>query len=237
MEENLKPWAIRQNPFNPNPLTKLLVLGFLGATVVHPVSAYVEWVVIGFISLFYFMLEERKTAVTNLLFFLFLSFFPSFPKLYSLPALLKLFLSFIYVLRMFYLPYAGGRFFIKTSDVGSILASMDYLHIPPCISIPIAVMFRFFPSFAEEKRNISMAMRIRGIKTRNPLRYLEYITVPLLIISANIAEDIAKAAECKCIENPIPKCRYSSVHLQWADFFYALLIISTLIVGWILYKR
>ena len=82
-----------------------------------------------------------------------------------------------------------------------------------------------------------MAMRIRGIKTRNPLRYLEYITVPLLIISANIAEDIAKAAECKCIENPIPKCRYSSVHLQWADFFYALLIISVLIVGWILYKR
>ena len=113
---------------------------------------------------------------------------------------------------------------------------MDYLHIPQSISIPVAVMFRFFPSFAEERRNIAMAMKIRGIRTRNPLRYLEYVTVPLLIISSNIAEDIAKAAECKCIENPVPKTRYTPARLQPVDAVYALSMGGLMLLGWIVLR-
>ena len=113
---------------------------------------------------------------------------------------------------------------MRTSDVGAILSSMDFLHIPQCISIPIAVMFRFFPAFTEEKKAIERAMRIR---TWNPMQNLLYVSIPLLIISANIAEDIAKAAECKCIENPVKKTRYNTVRLQIVDavFLFCILLI------------
>ena len=116
---------------------------------------------------------------------------------------------------------------MRTSDVGAILSSMDFLHIPQCISIPVAVMFRFFPAFTEEKKAIERAMKIRGIKTRNPIQNLLYVSIPLLIISSNIAEDIAMAAECKCIENPIKKTRYNTVHLQIVDavFLFCILLI------------
>ena len=70
-------------------------------------------------------------------------------------------------------------------------------------------------------------MKIRGIQTRNPIQNLLYVSIPLLIISSNIAEDIAKAAECKCIENPIKKTRYNTVRLQIVDavFLFCILLI------------
>lgn len=132
--------------------------------------------------------------------------------------IIKMFFMLFIVFRMFYLPYLSGKFLIKTSDVGSIISSMDTLRVPKNISIPVAVMFRFFPSFKEEKDNIKMAMKIRGIPFKNPISYLEYVIVPLLIISSNIADDISKAAETRCIENPIKKERYISVRIKGIDF-------------------
>ena len=38
---------------------------------------------------------------------------------------------------------------------------MDKMNLPRTVSIPIAVMFRFFPSFREESHNIKLAMKIR----------------------------------------------------------------------------
>ena len=134
---------------------------------------------------------------------------------------------------MFYIPFSAGKFLIKTSDVGSIISSMDSLKIPSAVSIPIAVMFRFFPSFVEEKNNIKLAMKIRGIETKNPIKYLEYVAVPLLIISSNIADDISKAAETKCIANPIKKTRYIPVRLHLIDFIYALTMTAIVSGGFI----
>ena len=53
-----KPWAEKRNPFNPNPITKLLVLLFLGFTIMNYLPFYSEWAVVLFFSLFY-----RKTDV------------------------------------------------------------------------------------------------------------------------------------------------------------------------------
>lgn len=75
-----------------------------------------------------------------------------------------------------------------------------------------------------------MAMKIRGINFKNPIKYLEYVSVPLLIISSNIADDIAKAAETKAIENPVAKTRYIPVKVQVIDFVYVL-VVAGLIVG------
>lgn len=219
------------NRLNPNPITKLFVVGFLGFTVVHFIHSYAEWGIILVLSLFFAMNGFVGDAIKNIIIYGILFLAPNFKILEKLPILIKIFLSLVFVLRMFYLPFVAGKFLIKTSDVGSILSSMDKLKIPNCLSIPIAVMFRYFPSFKEERKNIKWAMRVRGIKTINPICYLEYVFVPLLIISSNIADDIARAAETKCIANPIKKTRYTKVSIKSIDFIYGFIMLALVIGG------
>ncbi|HGD6459431.1 TPA: energy-coupling factor transporter transmembrane component T [Streptococcus agalactiae] len=229
-------WSVKKNSLNPNPITKFFVVGLLGLTVVHSIHPVLEWMVIFVISIMYLMNGLKKEALKNVIIFGVLFLAPNFKILAQLPFFIKMFFSLIFVLRMFYIPYAAGKFLIKTSDVGSIISSMDVLKILSAISIPVAVMFRFFPSFVEEKNHIKMAMKIRGIETKNPLKYLEYVAVPLLIISSNIADDISKAAETKCIANPIKKTRYIRVGVGVIDFIYAMTMTIIVIGGWLCLK-
>lgn len=229
-------WAADNGRLNPNPITKLFVVGLLGLTVVHSIHSILEWAIIFMISVMYFINGLKKEALKNILVFGILFLAPNFQVLAQLPFVIKMFFSLIFVLRMFYIPYAAGKFLIKTSDVGSIISSMDVLKIPDAVSIPISIMFRFFPSFVEEKNHIKMAMKIRGIETKNPLKYLEYVAVPLLIISSNIADDISKAAETKCIANPIKKTRYIRVGVGGIDVIYALSMTAIVIGGWLCWK-
>ncbi len=219
------------NKFNPNPITKLFVVGLLGLTVAHVVNYYFEWLMIVLISAMYFIGNYKKEAIKNLIIFGVLFLAQNLNVMYGLPVIIKIFLSLIFVIRMFYLPFAAGAFFVKTSDVGSIISSMDVLRIPSAISIPVAVMFRYFPSFKEERKNIKLAMKIRGISVMNPFAYLEYVAVPLLIISSNISDDIAMAAETKCIENPIKKSRYIKVKVGLIDFIYGGLMLLFFVGG------
>ena len=223
-------YSVKSNSLNPNPIPKFFVTVLLGFTILHSINHYSEWALIIVISIMYFINGFRKEGIQNIIVFGILFFVPDFTILAKFPLVIKMLLSLLFVVRMFYIPYASGKFLVKTSDVGSIMSSMDFLRIPKAVSIPIAVMFRFFPSFEEERNNIKMAMKIRGIEIKNPIKYLEYIAVPLLIISSNIADDIAKAAETKCIANPIKKTRYITVRVHIIDFIYAF-IMTAIVVG------
>ena len=131
----------------PNPITKFLTVVLLGFTVAHPVSDLVSLFIVMVIAMSFIILGYYKDGLVGLLFYLFISVLPSFERLDSLPMMLKMILSLLFVIKIFYLPFYAGKYFIKTSDVGSILASMDKLKVPSFISIPFAVMLRYFPQF------------------------------------------------------------------------------------------
>ena len=220
------------NPYNPNPISKLFVSFLLGFAVFYKVNAYFEWGIVFLLSLLFYKNGLKKEALKNILFFGFLSLIvPNIDVIRNMNAILLMIFMLFVVFRMFYIPFSAGSFFIKTSDVGSVISSMDKIKLPHTVSIPIAVMFRFFPSFREESRNIKLAMRIRGITFKNPVSYIEYVIVPLLVISSNISDDIAKAAETKCIENPVKKTRYISVKIKIIDFVYVISILIMIIGG------
>lgn len=220
------------NPYNPNPISKLLVTFSLGFAVFYKVNTCFEWGIVFLLSALFYKNGLKKEALKNILFFGVLCLIvPNIDVIRNMNAILMMGFMLVVVFRMFYLPFSAGSFFIKTSDVGSVMSSMDKIKLPRTVSIPIAVMFRFFPSFIEERRNIKLAMRIRGITFKNPISYIEYVMVPLLVISSNISDDIAKAAEIKCIENPIRKTRYISVKLKIVDFVYVFLMVIMIIGG------
>lgn len=218
-------------PFNPNPISKILVVLLAGLTVVNRISIFFELAIVCLIGILFYLNGYKKTFFKWIILCGILYSLPNFMVLSELNPILKMFLSIPIVFRMFLLPFMAASFLVKTSDVGTIISSMDKIKISKNLSIPIAVMFRFFPSFKEEKKNIKMAMRARGINFKNPIRYLEYVSVPLLIISSNIADDISKAAETKAIENPVAKTRYIRVKIQLIDFVYVLAALGLIVGG------
>ena len=232
---------IKNESFNPTPITKLVVLVALGMSILSPMSfktlkfytvndIFNLLIVVTF-SVFYalngFVKQGLKTFLT---YFILININYIF-NLKSNNYVLNMFFTLIVIVKFFFLPFMAGKFLIRTSDVGSILTSMDKIKIPKVVSIPIAVMFRFFPSFKEERRNIKLAMRIRGVTPKNPLKYLEYVAIPVITISLNIADDISKSAETKCIAMPCQKVRYNEGKSELADIVFLSIIVIIEIGG------
>ena len=232
---------IKNESFNPTPITKLVVLVALGMSILSPMSLKTlkfytvndifNLLIVVTFSVFYalngFVKQGLKTFLT---YFILININYIF-NLKSNNYVLNMFFTLIVIVKFFFLPFMAGKFLIRTSDVGSILTSMDKIKIPKVVSIPIAVMFRFFPSFKEERRNIKLAMRIRGVTPKNPLKYLEYVAIPIITISLNIADDISKSAETKCIAMPCQKVRYNEVKPGLADIVFLSIIVLIEIGG------
>lgn len=216
------------HPFNPNPISKFVVMVLAGLCVFKHLPTEIPL----FITLlaFLYLNDYRATVLKALIVYTLVSFVPNFDALSSLPDVLKMFLCVAVVIKLFMLPYLAGKFLVKGSSVSAILSSLYLLKVPQCVSIPLAVMFRFFPAFKEESAAITTAMRIRNISKRHPARYLEYVFVPLTIVSCNLADDITKAAECKAISNPGTKTRYTTIRFRVVDFLY-MGIVAALIAG------
>lgn len=232
---------IKNESFNPTPITKLVVLVALGMSILSPMSfktlkfytvndIFNLLIVVTF-SVFYALNGFVKQGLKTFLTYLILININYIFNLKSNNYVLNMFFTLIVIVKFFFLPFMAGKFLIRTSDVGNILTSMDKIKIPKVVSIPIAVMFRFFPSFKEERRNIKLAMRIRGVTPKNPLKYLEYVAIPIITISLNIADDISKSAETKCIAMPCQKVRYNEVKPGLADIVFLSIIVLIEIGG------
>ena len=61
--------------------------------------------------------------------------------------------------------------------------------------IPFAVIFRFFPTVAEEYRSIRDAMQLRGVSWKNgPVAMVEYRLVPLIASMVKIGDELSAAS-------------------------------------------
>lgn len=216
--------------WNPNPIIKLIVLLLFSFTIKDIKS---EWTMLGIVIIFsvlYFLMRRYRDGFKNIGVFLILFLISNYGDMKDTSRILYMFITVIFVIKMFYLPFMAGAFLIKTTDVGSIVSCMDKLHISKNLSIPIATMFRFGPSFKEEYKNIRFAMKMRGISIKKPLLALEYIYVPLLTISSEIAEDIAKYAETKALSDPCKKVRLTKISFGLIDLLFIISIVIILVV-------
>ncbi|MDO5717033.1 MAG: energy-coupling factor transporter transmembrane component T [Tissierellia bacterium] len=221
---------INQHKWNPNPMTKLIILLVLSFTIK---TVKGDWATLGIVSIFsllYILLGRVKDGMKNMILYLLLFGILKYGEMENISLIVAMFVTVAIIIKIFYLPFMAGAFLIKTTDVGSIISSMDTLHITKKLSIPIATMFRFGPSFKEEYKNIRFAMKMRGISLKNPLLAMEYIYVPLLSISSVIAEDIAKYAETKALSDPCKKIRLKEVSFGMVDLLFLGSIVTILVV-------
>lgn len=117
----------------------------------------------------------------------------------------------------------SGGYAFSTTTVGEMVCAMRRLRIPESIVIPCVTVIRFFPTIAEDYRQIRNAMILRGISTKNPAALLEYILMPLLMNSNNVAQDISIAAMTKGISIKGRHTSMLELKMQWYDWGYMLL--------------
>ena len=92
-----------------------------------------------------------------------------------------------------------------TTTVSEFMAAMERMHLPQKLSIPLSVIFRFFPTIGEEYGTIGDAMRMRGIRFGGGKlsKMLEYRIVPLIVSCVKIGDDLSAAALTRGLGAPI----------------------------------
>ena len=100
---------------------------------------------------------------------------------------------------------AMGSYLVSTTTVSEFMAAMERLRLPQKITIPLSVMFRFFPTIVEEYGAIGDAMRMRGIRFGGgkPAKMLEYRMVPLMISCVKIGDELSAAALTRGLGAPV----------------------------------
>jgi energy-coupling factor transport system permease protein len=89
---------------------------------------------------------------------------------------------------------------LRTTTASEFIAAMQRLHCPDALTVPVAIIFRFFPTIGEEYRDIRTAMRMRGISgLRNPVAMLEYRFVPLLVSVVGIGNELSMSAVTRAL--------------------------------------
>jgi energy-coupling factor transport system permease protein len=121
-----------------------------------------------------------------------------------------------------------GYFVVTTTTVSEFIAAMERLRLPQQITIPMSVMFRFFPTVAEEWSAIGDAMRMRGIRFGGgkTSAILEYRIVPMMICSVKIGEELSRAALTRGLGGPLKRTNICKLGLRAPDIFFLLICLG-----------
>ena len=128
-----------------------------------------------------------------------------------------------------------GAYMLSSTTVSEFIAAMHRMHIPQQITIPMSVMFRFFPTVLEEFTAINTAMKMRDIRIggRNAGKFIEYRLVPLMVCSVNIGSELSAAALTRGLGTKVRRTNICKIGFHMQDLT-VLLLTAALYILWIL---
>lgn len=112
-----------------------------------------------------------------------------------------------------------GYYTVRTTTVSEFIAAMERMHLTHKLIIPLAVLFRFFPTVMEEYRNVGDAMRMRGIRIggRKTSKMLEYRFIPMMICSVKIGEELSAASLTRGLGAPVKRTNICQIGFHKFD--------------------
>ena len=128
-----------------------------------------------------------------------------------------------------------GAYMLSSTTVSEFIAAMHRMHIPQQITIPLSVMFRFFPTVLEEFTAINTAMKMRDIRIggKNVGKFIEYRLVPLMVCSVNIGSELSAAALTRGLGTKVRRTNICKIGFHMQDLT-VLLLTAALYILWIL---
>ena len=182
-----------------DPRTKLLLLFTSSVFVVG--NAGERWMFVFYWILVYlpvvllFVDKEWKAGLVAIAIYVG-SFYAQMALQHDLTALESALALMLYIITKILPTVILARYIVKTTKVSEFLAAMNRLHVTDKLTIPISVIFRFFPTVVEESRAINDCMRMRGIEmgAKKATEAVEYRMVPLIASCSIIGEELSAAA-------------------------------------------
>ena len=128
-----------------------------------------------------------------------------------------------------------GAYMLSSTTVSEFIAAMHRMHIPQQITIPLSVMFRFFPTVLEEFASINTAMKMRDIRIGGKYagRFIEYRLVPLMVCSVNIGSELSAAALTRGLGTKVRRTNICRIGFHVQDIA-VLILTAGLYILWIL---
>lgn len=184
--------------------------------------------------IFLLLLKKYKAAAYYIGVYIFALFVPGLIVPY-LPKAVNLLFTGVLVFSTKLIPGAMMAYFLfVTTSVGEFIAAMDRMHITKKLSVPISVMFRFFPTIKEEYQSVQDAMRLRGVGTiRSPVKMLEYRMVPFLMSVVSIGNDLSASALTRALNSPEQRTNVCNIGFTKYDAaaFTGILLFFSLYLG------
>lgn len=182
-----------------DPRTKLLLLFTSSIFVVGNAGA--KWMVVFYWILVYlpvlllFVEKEWKIGLLAIVIYIG-SYFSGQALQHDLSALESVLALMLYIITKVLPTVILARYIVKSTKVSEFLTAMNRMHVPDKLTIPISVIFRFFPTVAEESKAINDAMRMRGVEmgANKAAEAVEYRMVPLIASCSIIGEELSAAA-------------------------------------------
>ena len=203
-----------------DPRTKLYLLLLGNLTLFLHVSLTTEIILVTLLLSLYFLAGKIKSGIRMTAVYAVLVGM----DLFIIPIAEGVFLNFLSLLsvgiRMMLPCVISGGYAFSTTTVGEMVCGLRKLRVPETIIIPSVTVIRFFPTIAEDYHQIRNAMALRGITYRNPMEALEYILIPLLMNSNNVAQDLSVAAMTKGISLPGQHTSMIELKMVWQDWFF-----------------
>lgn len=131
--------------------------------------------------------------------------------------------------------YLMGWYTVSSTSVSEFITAMERMHFPNVITIPMSVMFRYFPTLKEEYLSIHDAMKMReiGRSIKNPFTYIEYILVPIMMSTVQIANDLSAASLTKGLGVNSRRTHICEIGIKPLDVLIILIMISMLILFYV----
>lgn len=134
---------------------------------------------------------------------------------------------------------AFAYYVVVSTTVSEFVTAMKCMHVPDQVTIPLSVMFRFFPTLGEEGKSIRNAMRMRGVGLGGAkggmLPQLEYVIVPLMMSTLRIGDELSAASLTKGLDMGRPRTHICHVSMGVLDWL--LVVASIAMLAYMLFIR
>lgn len=145
----------------------------------------------------------------------------------NIPILSVIFPPFLMMMIKVYPIYLLLKLLVDKAPMDELLYSLDRIHIPKSLSIPLMIVYRYVPTIFQELHYINENLKMRGLNLSLPnirylIRTLENYLVPLLFRSEKISEELSAASLCKGLSIERNRTCCTDIRFTKEDYLYLL---------------
>lgn len=208
---------------------KILILILANILMFKMMSINMHLIVALFFTL-YLGVNSNLRRMLN--FFLIYMFFTIYEVYFVHTVTIKVLDSFLLLTSLMYktlyFPLCAGIALVSSSKVSELICFLRSLKLPKKVIIVLAVLYRFFPVLLTDYKLIKNSLRMKGIGVSrgyyllHPFKFFEYVFVPYVIISTNIANELSVSSLCRGLDNEEKPTSYIVLKFKTQDYILAI---------------